>query len=408
MAKFLLMRVAKRTGHSNPCEPSPRQVRVAIVSDAIFPWHKGGKEARYYELLKRLPRHGLDVTVYTMKWWKERPIDGEYRHRAICPRMALYSGERRSVFQAVIFSLATLQLLFRTFDVIEADQMPLLQLFPLRLVSWIKRVDLVVGWHEVWGASYWREYLGGFGIVASSLEKMAARTADRLLPVTSDMVPQLQAMGVKKERITVIPNGVDRSRLSAIQSADDAPELLFVGRLLSHKRCDLAIRALAIIHSNGITPRLGVVGVGPELQRLTSLAFAHQMTKYLDFHGGVENQEDLWRTMKGAKVLICPSEREGFGLTVAESLALGTPVISTGHRDNMARLLVDDGLTGSIVPAGDPTALASAVCNWLLKDEDSAVIASRFWRGHAHLDWDLAAAEYAVQLGATGGLPEQG
>ena len=89
-----------------PDRPDRRPV-VAIVSDAIYPYNKGGKELRYHEITSRLADAGWDVNVYTMHWWdgpRER-VENGITYRALCRRQGLYSGGRRSIFQAFAFSL---------------------------------------------------------------------------------------------------------------------------------------------------------------------------------------------------------------------------------------------------------------------------------------------------------------
>jgi diadenosine tetraphosphatase ApaH/serine/threonine PP2A family protein phosphatase len=136
-----------------------KPLRVALVTDALYPWHMGGKEVRYLQLINLLPSHNMDVVVYSMKWWDKLPPaahfdDGSLTYRAICPRIPLYRGQRRSITQAIIFAFSTFRLLTQKFDVIEADHMPYLQLVPLRLVAWSKRVPLVITWNEVWGKDH--------------------------------------------------------------------------------------------------------------------------------------------------------------------------------------------------------------------------------------------------------------
>ena len=135
---------------------------VAVVTDAIFPYHRGGKEVRYLQLLPRLEQ-SFDVRVYTMHWWPERGTkrrDHGVEYQAICPLFALYHGARRSMLEAIAFAFACLRLLFERFDVVEADHMPYLQLFTLRFVTKLRRRQLVVTWNEVWGPVYWGSYLG--------------------------------------------------------------------------------------------------------------------------------------------------------------------------------------------------------------------------------------------------------
>ena len=144
------------------------RLRVALVTDAIYPGRHGGKESRYYEIARRLGTRA-DVRVYTMRWWdgsRVRQQDGMQLY-AICPQVNLYAGGRRSIWEAVLFALACSRLLLHRFDVIEADHMPYLPLFVLKLITMLKRKPLVVTWHEVWGPQYWRAYLGWAGVAAA-------------------------------------------------------------------------------------------------------------------------------------------------------------------------------------------------------------------------------------------------
>lgn len=117
--------------------PRTRQRHVvALVSDAIYPYHCGGKELRYYELASRLAARA-DVHLYTMNWWTgcAPPSEQRFTYHALCRLRPLYSGQRRSIPQALFFALACLRLLWCDFDVIEADHMPYLHIPVLRLVT---------------------------------------------------------------------------------------------------------------------------------------------------------------------------------------------------------------------------------------------------------------------------------
>ena len=131
---------------------------LAVVTDALEPFNTGGKEARHAALLPRLGAHGVSVDIYTMHWW-DGPRDrrlGALGLHAICPGLPLYHGARRSIRQAVTFAACSLRMLTRSYDVLEADAIPFLHLFPLKLVTTLRRKRLVVTWHEVWGRAYWR------------------------------------------------------------------------------------------------------------------------------------------------------------------------------------------------------------------------------------------------------------
>src|SRR5437667_5889404 len=95
-----------------------KKLKIALVSDAIYPYNKGGKEKRIYEISTRLAKAGHEVHIYCMKWWKgksnQRIENGVYLH-AISPLYPLYSGQRRSIRQALLFSLACFKLIKEDF-----------------------------------------------------------------------------------------------------------------------------------------------------------------------------------------------------------------------------------------------------------------------------------------------------
>lgn len=340
-----------------------------MVSDALYPWHKGGKEVRYLHLLNHLPDHEMDVVVYTMKWWDETPPSvftpyGSLTYSAICPRVLMYQGARRSIVQALVFAVSTLRLLTRDFDVIEADHMPYLQLLPLRIVAWLKRVPLVITWHEVWGREGWRSYIGRMGFAAALVERVCIQLPDSIVAASFGTAEKLVTMGANRQRISVVPNALDLDPLLATVAQPSAPELLFVGRLIEHKHADLAIEATRILLDRGLDVHLGVVGVGPEESRLRSQVAESNLESRVSFYSTFDSQLDLWSLMRGSRVLLAPSIREGFGIVVAESLALGTPVVCALHSENESSKLIGPD-TGSLVPPLDAHALADAAEFWL-------------------------------------------
>lgn len=379
------------------------RLRVAVVSDALYPWHKGGKEVRYLHLLDGLPDHDMDVTVYSMKWWDETPSVvtsefGSLTYVALCRRMPMYRGARRSVSQAVLFALSTLRLLTRRFDVIEADHMPYLQLIPLRLVAWIRRVPLVVTWHEVWGDDGWNSYIGRMGRAAALVERVCVRLPNRIVAVSPGTREKLVEMGAAPERIRVVPNPLDTKSLLATVAEDTAPELLFVGRLLEHKHADLAIQATRMLVDRGYDVRLGIVGVGPEEARLRQLVSTLDLDQRVTFYLSIGSQTEVWSLVRGSRVLLAPSVREGFGLVVAEALALGTPVVCALHPENESSKLVDP-TTGSLVEALNASALADGAERWLRDESSRDERSAEFLAEHGELTATAMSSAYAGILG---------
>jgi glycosyltransferase involved in cell wall biosynthesis len=297
-----------------------------------------------------------------MQWWEgsRRRTERGVRYSAVSRLVPLYVGERRSIFQAVLFSLGCLRMLGHRFDAIEADQMPYLPLFPLRLVATIKRVPLIVTWHEVWGAAYWREYLGPAGVVGAVLERIAMRMPDLIVAENAETHRRLLETGLPESRVTVVPNGVDMTVIAAAPPSTPTFDLIYVGRLLSHKRVADLIEAMHHLERDGVSLTCAIVGVGPERDALEALAAQHEVADRVQFFGALEQHAEVYGLIKSSAVFVLPSVREGFGIVVVEALACGVPVITTDHPDNQARLLIEHGVTGWLcAPSG--AGLAEAI-----------------------------------------------
>ena len=133
-----------------------------------------------------------------------------------------------------------------------------------------------------------------------------------------------------------------------------------MGRLLDHKRVDVALRALTELRKRGRDLRLLVVGEGPERERLMKLAAAAGVANFVTFVNFMPEREDVLRVLARAKVLLFPTVREGFGMVALEALALGTPVVTSDAADNFAQHLVTSGVNGEVCRA-EPIFFADAV-----------------------------------------------
>ena len=197
--------------------------KIAIVSDAIYPYNKGGKEKRIHELSTRLTDEGYEVHIYTMNWWGgDKCIceDGVYLH-GVCGVKDLYTPSgRRSIFQALYFSFHMFFPLFKqNFDLVDVDQMPYLPIFPVSIYCMLRHIPLVVTWHEVWG-DYWYRYMGWAGFFGKTIEKICSRLTNNNVAVSETTKSMIMELGVKK-KVHVIPNGVDIQEIQKIKPSEE-------------------------------------------------------------------------------------------------------------------------------------------------------------------------------------------
>jgi glycosyltransferase involved in cell wall biosynthesis len=327
----------------------PRDERVAFVSDAVWPYNKGGKEKRLHEISRRLVREGRQVDIYTMKWWDgpKNIVTPEGIHLHAVTRLhPLYKGDRRSITQALLFAMGCLKLTFRRFDVIDVDSMPFFPLFSVRIATWLRRKKLHATWHEVWGRDYWHEYLGGLGGKFGAITEWAAmKMPDVIISNSNHTTKRLLQAGVKKQVVTV-PLGVDVETLFAIAPHDLRSDVIFAGRLLPNKNVDLLIRAVKLVKRTKPDVRCLIVGNGPERERLEALTEELKLQNNVTFFNFLEDHNELYALMKSSKMFVLPSIREGFSLVSIEANACGLPVITTAHANNAARELIIEGRNG--------------------------------------------------------------
>jgi glycosyltransferase involved in cell wall biosynthesis len=328
---------------------SSRKPVVALVIDAIYPYHLGGREIRYHELTRRLAADA-SVHVFTMQWWDgpRTIVDGGVTFHAISRNHPLYSSGRRSLKQASFFALGCLRLLWHRFDVLSADHIPYFQIVVLRFIANLKGKRFVVTWHEVWSRDSWRDYLGWMGLLAWLTEWLAMRMPDSIVAASAQTEQRLRAVVGSRPLIAVAPNGVDLDMIDGTGADSNATDLVVVGRLVNHKRVDLLLDAIALLHAAGVHATCRVIGDGPERDALHRQARAQGLDPVIDFRHDVRSQNEVYALVKAARIAVFPSEREGFGAAILEALACGVPVVTTSAPDNLSQDLVSRSVRGFV------------------------------------------------------------
>lgn len=350
-------------------------MKIIFVSDAIYPYNKGGKEKRLYEISTRLAKCGHRIHIYCMKWWKKNEnerIENRVHLHAISKYYPLYSGKRRSIREAIMFSLACFKLIKEDFDAIDVDHMPHLVLFPIKFVCLIKRKKLIATWNEVWGKKYWRKYLGKLGTIAYFIEWLSARMPDKIISVSEHTKTGLiEKLKIKKE-IAVISNGIDLAKIQKVKSAEDKSDVIFAGRLLNHKNVDVLIRSIRLVREKYLRVKCLIIGDGPEKKKLEQLSEKLGLKKNMHFLGFLGDQRSVYSLIKSAKVFVLPSTREGFGIVVIEANACGIPVITINHKNNAAKDLIEEGKNGYICQL-DEKEIAKRIADIFAKGFDNQI-----------------------------------
>jgi sugar transferase (PEP-CTERM/EpsH1 system associated) len=216
----------------------------------------------------------------------------------------------------------------------------------------------------------------------------------------------IDRVGVRQERVRQIYNGVDSECFSPQtvkplallpvqwQGVDDRLIVGTVGRLTPVKDQRFLLQAVA--HMRDCSPELSrrlrviIVGDGPLREELESLAGELDLGAVTWFTG---DRDDVAALLNTLDVFVLPSMAEGISNTLLEAMACGLPVVVTAVGGNLE--LVEEGFNGSLVPVGEPRAMARALARLLGNDTERARLGDNArQRACQSFDWNNTVADY--------------
>lgn len=214
---------------------------------------------------------------------------------------------------------------------------------------WIARVGNAPGEREPWLQRQWarRVYPRAWAVVANSEELATAVAAS---------YPEVAA------RVRSLPNPTDFAAIDQLAAAEPAgerppgPQLVWVGRLTPQKRPDLMLEALARVRRT-MDARLSMLGDGPLLGPVRARIARLSLEGAVELPGFCDNP---FPRMRQADLFVLSSDFEGLPNALIEAQGLGLPAVATACPFGPAEIVVP-GETGSLVPPGDPEALAAAI-----------------------------------------------
>jgi glycosyltransferase involved in cell wall biosynthesis len=219
------------------------------------------------------------------------------------------------------------------------------------------------------------------------LHSLSLRLATHVL-VNSEAVRErvVQSQGIRPNRVTVIPNGVDLTRFSPTSGTSRNGMGLVVGvlsNLRSEKGLPDLVRAVAVVRDRWADVRLVIWGEGPLRRELEDLVRSLGLTPSVTLPGSTTTPETVLRSVD---IFVLPSLSEASSNGLMEAMATGLPVVATSVGGNPG--LVEDELTGLLVPPGDASALAKAIIR-LAEDRALAARLGDQARTHAQLTFGM-------------------
>jgi len=209
----------------------------------------------------------------------------------------------------------------------------------------------------------------------------------RIVTLSSSSRDEIVSMlRLSPDRISVVPPGVD-PRFSPGSVRSEEPLVVAVGRLVPVKRFDLLIDELVSVRRRVPGLRAQIVGEGYERPQLEARIKAAGAESWIELVGRL-SEDELREAYRRAWVLVSTSQREGWGMTITEAAACGTPAVVTriaGHSD-----AVENDVTGILVD--DPHRFGDAL-EKVLRDDTQRQRLGRAAQEHAaRLTWEATAA----------------
>ncbi len=322
----------ERTARDHPAFPR----RVAHLTLGL---EMGGQEKLLVEFARHFDRDRfhLDVIVLGQPGLLAEEIEA-------CGVPVTALREPDGLRPALTFKLAALLRKKRISILHTHDERPHIYGTP---AAWLAGVDRVIHTRHSMGVNLSQRQ--------ARVVNLLARMADHFVCVSRDGAARARSAGLGAHKVGLVWNGIDLTRFRPTGPCVDGPAVT-VARVNPEKDVANLVRAAAEVARTDAAFRVEVAGDGPCLPDVRRLADELHIADAVRFRGVVR---DIPTLLAGASLFVLPSLNEGISLTLLEAMAVGLPVVAT--KVGGTPEAVEDGVTGLLVPPGDPAALAAAI-----------------------------------------------
>jgi glycosyltransferase involved in cell wall biosynthesis len=344
----------------------------------------GGSEIHAHEVLSRWAATGLDVHLRSSR------VDGAARS----VERSGYSAHRIAGRYAV-FPRTALRGFSRSFGTGDAV-VEIWNGMPFFSPLWARRPRIVF-LHHVHGEMWQMVLPAGLARLGTWIERSLAPPIYRresIVTLSESAKREIVQLGMAPERVTVAPPGID-ARFTPGGPKDEDPLVITVGRLVPVKRFGLFVEAMAKVRAAHPNLRAMIIGEGYERPTIEARIREAGAEEWLTL-GGRVSEEALIELYRRAWVVVSTSAREGWGMTLTEAGACGTPSVAVriaGPED-----AVVDGVSGLLV--GSAQEVATAVEAVLSDPELRARLSDGARQVASRFSWDQTALRAFQALAA--------
>ena len=368
-------------------------MKIAYVTAFYHP-AIGGVEQVVKELAERYVNQGHEVHVFTSDWdknkrirIKEETINGVHVHRHF---HILKVANFASIFPSLLWTLSRYK-----FDIIHTHVSGHAHTFFASLIAKIKNTPLIHTTHCPWTEGF-RSLIGRILVYISykTINKLSFKLSDKIIAITPWEIPFIEKYGAKKEKIVIIPNGVDKLFFQIIKNNDfkkqleiKDPIVLFFGRLNPTKGPDKFVLAAKEILKQRKDIKFLIVG--PDEGMLNKVKQLSYNDPNIIILGPIREKEKVAKMYQSSEIYVMPSYREGLPLTLFEALASGLPIIASPV--NGIPFEIKDPDNGFFVKYGDIEKLKEKILALLENKKLAKEISKNNKEKAKDYDWDLIA-----------------
>jgi glycosyltransferase involved in cell wall biosynthesis len=350
-----------------------RRVHVLAWRDLDDP-DAGGSEVHADEFMRRWAAAGLDITHRTSAALGQPPTATRNGYRVV-RRGSRYSVFPRAVGSELVRRMGTYDALVEVWNGV-----------PWMSPVWCRKPHITF-LHHVHGPMWDQLLPKPLAGIGRALEaRFAPPFYRRTLTLTPSKATRddLLGLGFRSDHVVAVNNGVDPMFHPGGQRSA-SPLVVCVARLAPVKRQDELIEAAVVARRRVPDLQLVIVGDGPLLPALEARVAAHDAREWITFAGRLSHA-DLIAQYQRAWLVSSASLAEGWGLTMTEAAACGTPAVATdvsGHRSSVV-----DGVTGVLAPIDR---LGDTIADVLLDVDRRRSLADAALTRARLLTWDASA-----------------
>ena len=340
-------------------------MKIAIVSDRIYPFYTGGYEYYLHKIgLKLCKTHDLSVmTSFASPNSTQESNCINYVRFSSFRNFTNSKGEH-SAFGIVKFFLSSVKnaRTLKGYDLVILNSIPYIGI-PYLIRRAKKKSKVAVIFYEAWYNYPKRGLFNNFRryVLRNRIRKIV-NTTDFLFsisqPTTNSLVNNYGA-----KNVVTTPLGIDPDSIRNSVPSSENFDLVYLGRLATIKHVDDLLIAVENLKRDGHEMRVAIIGDGPQREALDNFVEIRNLKHNVKFLGKISDV-DKFSVLKSSRIFVMPSEREGFSIATLEAMACGcVPLVAKPEFPELFGIshFVKNEVNGIYFPVSDTELLADKI-----------------------------------------------